>query len=70
MEIMVGRLKLKSRVELVYPNTSRGSGLLFTESVHWADSVIESPCPSVSMFVCLCHQVQFFSRPLIGPQVT
>ena len=38
----------------------------------WAESVIESPCPSVRMSGCLsvCHQVQFFFRPLIGPQVT
>ena len=33
---------------------------------HWADSVIESPCPSV----VLCHRAQFFSRPVIGPEVT
>ena len=25
---------------------------IFTESAHWADSVIESPCPSVCLFVC------------------
>ena len=46
---------------------------------HWAELVIESPCPSVEMCVCLRHRVQFFfeashwpsdhmtrSRPLIG----
>ena len=33
---------------------------------HWADSVTESPYPCV----VLRHWVQFFSRPLIGPQVT
>ena len=31
-------------------------------------------CHRVALFVCLCvcfrHQVQFFSRPLIGPQIT
>ena len=38
---------------------------------HWADSVIESPCPSVWIFVCLyVSKVKFFSRPPIGPQVT
>ena len=36
---------------------------------HWADSVIELPCPDVAMSVCLCHWVHFF-RPLIGPEVT
>ena len=25
---------------------------------------------SVCLCVCLCHRVQFFSRPLIGPQIT
>ena len=25
---------------------------------------------SVCLSVCLCHRVQFFSRPLIGPEVT
>ena len=47
---------------------------IFTDSALWAGSVIESPCPSVCQYVCLsvclCHQVQFFSRPLIGPEVT
>ena len=37
---------------------------------HWAELVIESPCPSVCLWFCLRHRVQFFSRPLIGPQVT
>ena len=41
---------------------------------HWADSVIESQCPSVCLSVCLClflrHQMQFFARPLIGPEIT
>ena len=40
--------------------------LLFTESAHWVDSVIESPCPSV----VLCHWMRFFPRTLIGPEVT
>ena len=31
---------------------------------HWAELVIESPCPSVGVCVCLRHRVQFFSRPL------
>ena len=35
-----------------------------------ADSVIESSCPPVCVCVCLRHRVQFFFRPLIGPQVT
>ena len=26
---------------------------IFTESAHWANSVIESACPSVCMYVCL-----------------
>ena len=29
-----------------------------------------SVCLSVCLSVCPCHQVQFFSRPLIGPEVT
>ena len=42
---------------------------------HWADSVIESPCPcvtylSVCLDVRLRHWVQFFQKPLIGPEVT
>ena len=41
----------------------------FTESAHWADSVIELRCPSVCLFVCLsvclCHRVQFFWRGLL-----
>ena len=51
---------------------------------HWADSVIESPCPSVCVFVCgfapSGHKgakevpgeqssLPLFLRPLIGPQV-
>ena len=43
--------------------------VVFTESAHWADSVIELQCPSVDLFVCPLP-MQFFSRPLIGPQVT
>ena len=39
----------------------------FTES---ADSVVELPCPCVCLSVCLCHRVHFFSRPLIGPEIT
>ena len=27
--------------------------VVFTESAHWADSVIESRCPSVCMCVCM-----------------
>ena len=27
---------------------------IFTESAHWADSVIESRCPSVCVCVCMC----------------
>ena len=36
---------------------------------HWADSVIESPCPSVCGSVCLfvCTIGCIFFRPLIGP---
>ena len=37
---------------------------------HWANSVIESPCPSGCLSRCLRHWVQFSSRPLIGPRVT
>ena len=39
---------------------------IFTDSALWAGSVIESPCPSVCLSVCLCHRVQFFPRPFIG----
>ena len=53
------------------------SGCLFAPSgafslnwPHWAGSVIESPCPDVCVFLCLRHRVQFFSRPLIGPEIT
>ena len=43
--------------------------LIFIESAHWADSIIESRCPSVC--VCVCpFSMRVFSRPLIGPQVT
>ena len=37
---------------------------------HWADSVIESPCPFVCTSVCLRHRLHLFSRPLNGPEVT
>ena len=37
---------------------------------HWAKFVIELPCPYVCLSVCLRHRVQFFPRPLIGPEVT
>ena len=36
----------------------------------WAELVLESPCPSVCLCACLRHGVQFFSRPLIRPQIT
>ena len=42
---------------------------VFTESAHWADSVIESRCPWPASYVCPLP-VKFISRPLIGPQVT
>ena len=32
--------------------------------------VAMSVCLSVCLFVCLRHRLQFFSRPLIGPQIT
>ena len=32
--------------------------------------VAMSVCVSVCLSVCLRHRVQFFSRPLIGPQIT
>ena len=32
--------------------------------------VAMSVCVSVCLSVCMCHRVQFFSRPLIGPQIT
>ena len=42
---------------------------LFTESAHWADSVIESQCPSVCMSVCLfvpCEEgISFHWRGLL-----
>ena len=44
--------------------------LIFIESAHWADSIIESRCPSVCLCVCLSLFMRFFSRPLIGPQIT
>ena len=54
----------------IIPSSAGGlgpsTGLFSLNRPHWADSVIESPCPSV----CLCHRIQFFSRPLIGPEVT
>ena len=31
---------------------------IFTESAHWADSVIESQCPSVCLFVCVFVSIQ------------
>ena len=47
---------------------------IFTNSALLAELVLESPCPSVCLSVChsvcLCHRVQFFSKPLIGPQIT
>ena len=36
---------------------------------HWADSVRESPCPSVFGSVCVRHWVHIF-RPFIGSEVT
>ena len=36
-------------------------GLIFTESAHWANSVLELQCPSVCLSVCLRHRMQFFS---------
>ena len=37
---------------------------LFTESLHWADSVRKLPCPYEVVASCgkLCHRVQFFLR--------
>ena len=39
---------------------------IFSKNRPLADSFIESRCP----FVCLSLFMQFFSRPLIGPQIT
>ena len=37
---------------------------------HWAGLVIESPCPSVCLFVCLRHRVQFFLGLLLALRFT
>ena len=42
----------------IFKKSSQGGdifigSLIFSESAHWADSVIESPCQSVCRFVCL-----------------
>ena len=39
-------LMVSSAMKSVHP-------VFFTESAHWANSVIESQCPSVCLFVCL-----------------
>ena len=38
----------------------------------WAELVIELPCPSVSLSLCLSvpSGAAYFSRPVIGPQIT
>ena len=45
----------------------REAHLPWKKCFHW---VIESGCPSVCVFVCLRHQMQFISRPLIGHEIT
>ena len=55
---------------LISLNSKHKRKLFSLNRPHWADSVIESPCPCVCLFVCLRHRVQFFSRPIIGPDVT
>ena len=38
---------------------------------HWAELVIELPCACVCLCLCVCAiECSFFSRPLIGPQIT
>ena len=45
-------------------------GSLFTESAHWADSVIESRCPSVCVFVPCEEDLSFYWRGLLHiPQI-
>ena len=51
-------------------NTMKHFYLILLNRPHWANSVIELPCLCVCLDVCLRHQVQFFPRPLIGPEVT
>ena len=42
----------RRRQKWVTIRTRREILCLFTESAHWADSVIESRCPSVCVYVC------------------
>ena len=49
--------------------TVKVDGPIFIELAHWADSIIESR--NLSVCVCVCPlSMRFFSRPLIGPQIT
>ena len=41
-----------------------------TNSALWAELVRELTCPSVCVSVECPLPMQFFSRPLIGPQIT
>ena len=52
-------LRLIGQISLL-PNTAKIGFTLFTESAHWADSVIESPCPSV--YLCSCVSVRDNSK--------
>ena len=76
------RLTLWGEIAIIVQNNYKYPFLLsqlwsvfvFTNSALLAELVLESPCPCVCLSVCLsfclCHRVQFFSRPLIGPQIT
>ena len=58
--------------KIVSPKQISYKSLIFTESaaLHWANSVIEMPCQSVVLSVCLRHRMQFFVKPLSGPKIT
>ena len=65
--------ELGKQCQLIHPNYSWHTEMLYIFSLnqaHWANSVIESRCPSVCLCVCLRHRMQFFPRPLIGPEIT
>ena len=42
----------------------------FKLSFYWSDLVIKLPCLSICLCHCLRHRMHFFSRPLIGAEVT
>ena len=41
--------------------------MLFTESAHWADSVIELRCPSAGMHVCMSPPSEIYFRAFLPP---